>query len=227
VCGCGGIDGVVRITAARRLLLGRRAMMQVLPDAVSAADCRRRRVETVMCGSGGDRVAGVLARPVGESPKTPARAKRRLRPPPVGDDAHRGRLSFPRTHAARTHGHPSPPPKLPPAAYTAIAPNTAPPFHPHTPTSHRQPVAETVGRPETIIVRFRWYYYYYYINECGVHRRVEIDIEAPRVVKFPNTSIYVNRHSPIHCYHNSGLSREWVAVGSSALHRQAPAQWVI
>lgn len=126
--------------AVRRLLLGPRVTMQVLPVAVSAADCRR--VETVMCGGGGDRVGDVLARPAGESPKTPARAKRRLRPPPVGDDAHRGRRSFPRTsHAARcTHGHPSPPPRnsLPPPIPDA-APPPPPPGSP--PTSTHEPVS--------------------------------------------------------------------------------------
>jgi len=171
--------------------------------------CRRR------AGSAGRRIAeNASARQ-----KTIATApRRRWRPPRASEFS---------ANTCRTHTRtPIATPETPSRRLYRNSTQHYPPFHPHTPTSHRQPVAETVGRPETIIVRFRWYYYYY-INECGVHRRVEIDIEAPRVVKFPNTSIYVNRHSPIHCYHNSGLSREWVAVGSSAPHRQAPAQWVI
>ncbi|KAL4135664.1 hypothetical protein QTP88_007262 [Uroleucon formosanum] len=159
-------------------------MVQVLPDAVTAADCRRR-VETVMCGDDGNRVADVLARPVGESPKTPARAKRRLRPPPVGDDAHRGRLSFPRTHAARTHGHPLPPPRnsLPPPM--PQAPNTAP--HPST-HNHQQAADSPSSRSPIVRKRLLYDLDDIIIILTGrIHRHVEIDIEAPRVAEFPNS----------------------------------------
>lgn len=162
--------------AARRLLLGPRewwcCRMPFPPPTVVAATWRSCAVAVVTvsptCSLG----------PAGESPKTPARAKRRLRPPPVVDDAHRGRRSFPWTHAAHTHthGHSSPTPRnsLPPPI--PHAPNAAWPPSTVTHRPPNSPSPTSLGRPKTII-RFRillLYYILYYMN--AVYWRVKIDI---------------------------------------------------